>query len=80
MRAVSSRPPDGGREHGDTNIKAALVSRYMREAQLAPSRVASATPSARSFSRIRFSGRIGGVLIGISPTQGGDALDVRELS
>jgi hypothetical protein len=39
-------------------------------------RVATAT-SARSFAKIRFSGRIGGVLIGSPPERGGEKTDVR---
>ncbi len=41
-----------------------------------PTRVASAIPS-RSYARVRFSGRIGGVVIGIDPQPGGDELDIR---
>jgi len=43
-----------------------------KSAKAAPTRVA-----ARSFGRIRFSGRIGGVVIGREPDEGGDEIDVR---
>lgn len=38
--------------------------------------VPRATSAARSFTRIRFSGRVGGVVIGREPDPGGDALNV----
>lgn len=41
---------------------------------------ATRVASARSFSHVRFSGRVGGVLIGVAPTAGGEALDIRDVS
>lgn len=38
------------------------------------------TPSSRSFSRVRFSGRVGGVVIGREPDEGGVELDVTAFS
>jgi hypothetical protein len=35
--------------------------------------------TARSYAKVRFSGRVGGVLIGVSPQPGGEALDVRSI-
>ena len=41
--------------------------------------MASAAPAARSYSKIRFSGKVGGVVIGALPQAGGDAPDIRQL-
>src|SRR5262249_56804004 len=36
----------------------------------------ASTPPARSYAKVRFSGKVGGVLIGINPQPGGDEIDL----
>jgi hypothetical protein len=44
---------------------------------MVPQKVAYAAPQARSYTKVRFSPRVGGVLIGARPQEGGEELDVR---